>query len=211
MTSQFSEDYYLRGVEKGLSNYTDYKWMPERTLPFAKRLIEVLGIGGTDTVLDWGCALGFTVKALHQLGIDAWGYDTSEWAINNCDSQVKFRVHTTIKHDGYDHVLLKDLCEHLQPIDLMKTSDWLLASTRKSILVMVPLSEQVGGQYVRKEDDMDVTHVLRWPLEEWMNFFHRRIGDRDWQLQGSWHIAGLKPTSLSHKKSCGFITIRKIT
>lgn len=207
MINQFDEDYYLNGPASGKSNYVNYSWRPELTLPLAARLIEVMCIGANDTVLDFGAARGFTVKALLHYGIDAWGYDISEWAVANCDPEVVGRIHTSIQHGGYDHVLIKDVCEHLEVMTLMRVADHLIKTTRKSIMVIVPLTDRVGGQYVRKEDDMDSTHVIRWPLEDWMSFFQKRVADGPWTVSGSWHIPGLKPTSLSYIKSCGFVSL----
>lgn len=209
MTNQFDADYYLNGPASGKSNYINFHWIPELTLPMAQRLIEVMSIGTMDAVLDFGAARGYTVKALRCLGIAAWGYDISEWAVANCDPDVVNFVHNSIQHDAYDHVLIKDVCEHLEVMDLMRVSDQLLKATRKSILVIVPLTERVGGQYIRKEDDMDATHVIRWPLEDWMSFFQKRVADLPWTVSGSWHLPGLKPTSLSYIKSCGFVTLRR--
>lgn len=209
MNLPYDEDYYIRGISSGKSNYENYSWKPELTIPLAKSLVGVMGIESGDTVLDYGCARGYIVKALREIGVDAWGFDISTWAIQNCDEKVKRFLRNELPNLPVDRVLLKDLCEHLQVIDLMKAADWLLKYTRKGILIVVPLSSQVGGQYVRREDDMDVTHVIRWPLEEWMHFFNNRIPNHEWTLTGSWHLHGLKPASQTHPKSCGFIQLRR--
>lgn len=212
MQSPYTEDYYLRGPSAGLSNYVDYRWQEEPTMALAKRIVEVLGIEPGETVLDWGCARGYLVKALRRLSVVAYGYDISEWAIQNCDPEVKDAVFGNtplLITPKYDHITAKDVLEHLEPIDLMRTSELMLAKANVSILIMVPLTAHCGGQYVREEDDMDVTHRIRWPLEDWMEFFRRRIPGEEWVLQGSWHIPGLKPTSLSHPKSCGFILLTR--
>jgi hypothetical protein len=212
MQSPYTEDYYLRGIEKGLSNYVDYRWQEEPTMALARRIVEVLGVREGETVLDWGCARGYLVKAFRKIGINACGYDISEWAIANCDDDVVDfvdSVNPTMMHRNYDHITCKDVLEHVEPIDLLRTADLMLKMARVSILIMVPLTERVGGQYVRKEDDLDITHKIRWPLEDWMEFFRRRIPGEEWVLQGSWHIPSLKPTSLSHPKSCGFILLTR--
>lgn len=203
----YDEDYYLRGVAKGISNYTDYRWMEERTMAMAKRLIEVMGIRPGDRFLDFGCARGFAVKALRRLGVDAWGSDISKWAVENCDAEVRGYVHNDVQPGGYDHVLLKDLAEHLEPAELLHVIDRLLSIMEKSMLLVVPLSAVKDGPYVREEDNKDVTHIVRWPLEEWLRFL-QRPGD-EFVLTASWHIPGLKPTSLSSPESCGFIMIRR--
>lgn len=209
MDGPYNEDYYLRGEEKGISNYTDYRWMKDRTMPMAKRLIEVMGVKPGHTFLDIGCALGFTVKALRRLGVDAWGQDISKWAVKNCDPEVSRYVHNEIQHTEYDHVLMKDLTEHLHPRDLGKLISRVMLLEPQSVLIVVPLSEEINGPYVRAEDNKDVTHVIRWPLQEWMRFLHQPCNGEDYVLTGSWHIPGLKPTSLSHLGSCGFISIRR--
>jgi Methyltransferase domain len=209
MQSPYTEDYYLRGVEKGLSNYADYRWQEEPTMALARRIVEVLGIQPGETVLDHGCARGYLVKALRKIGINAQGFDISEWAIENCDPEVNGLVTNGLVQASYDHIISKDTIEHCEPIDLMRTADLILKLAQVSILIVVPLTERVGGQYVRKEDDLDITHKIRWPLEDWMEFFRRRILGEEWVLQGSWHIPGLKPTSLTHSKSCGFILLTR--
>ncbi len=210
LQDKYNEDYYLRGITLRISNYEDYRWLEERTMEMAKRIIEVLGIKEGDTLLDYGAARGFTVKALHRLGVDAWGYDVSEWAVANCDPEVKHRVHTTIKHQAYDFIWMKDLAEHLTIKELEVMFMEMFPRFRKKMIVIVPLAKTYEGDYVRQEDNADITHVIRWTLKEWMKFIADFAKDDSITVSGSWHIPGLKPTSFSHPKSCGFITIEKL-
>jgi len=49
-------------------------------------------------VLDVGCAYGELVKGLNDIGVEAYGVDGSEFAINNSDSSIKsklFKVNLT--------------------------------------------------------------------------------------------------------------------
>lgn len=210
MKCPFDEDYFLRGIETGKSNYQNYRWLEQRTISFAKSLISVLDIQTGETVLDFGAALGFTVKALKRLGVDAWGYDISEWAVKNCDEEVKHRIHSTIQHRYYDHVFAKDVFEHIEPVILASMLPDLLAMVGKTMLIMVPLSDAKGsGKYLRKEDNLDATHIIRWPLELWMSFVQGCVNGEQFTVSGSWHVPGLKPTSLSYMKSCGFVLLRK--
>lgn len=217
MQTPYTEEYYLRGKAAGVSNYENYRWLEEPTMVLAKRVVEAMNVKPGDTFLDFGCARGYLVKALRRLGVSACGHDISEWAVENCDPEVKGYVSTThFSIAGFDHIWCKDTAEHLEPVELAKILDRMLKIARKSILFIVPLARGGGefnidrGWYVRDEDNQDKTHIIRWTLERWMEFMWGQGIIGDWVLQGSWHIPGLKPTSLSHPKSCGFIMFRRI-
>ena len=68
---------------------TDYKdkkiW-----IPFFKMIADrVIADFKPETVLDAGCALGYLVESLRKGGVDAFGVDVSEYAINLTDSSIK--------------------------------------------------------------------------------------------------------------------------
>jgi len=86
---EYGKDYFEFGERKGISCYNHYRWLPERTLITASEITRRAHIGRTDRILDWGCAKGYLVKSLHQLGYKAYGTDTSHYAIKNSDSDVK--------------------------------------------------------------------------------------------------------------------------
>lgn len=213
MTNPFNEDYYLNGKKTGVSNYVDYRWLEEPTMALAKRVIEVMDIKPGDTFLDYGAARGYLVKAMRRLGVNAQGYDISEWAVQNCDPEVKGLMSNFHPNADFDHIWCKDTAEHMESSVLASTFEWMKKKARKSILFIVPLVKGGTGYnidnqwYVREEDNLDKTHIIRWTLERWMEFMSS--DGEEWQLQGSWHIPGLKPASLSCPKSCGFITIRR--
>ena len=60
----FDEDYFERGVQLGISGYTNYRWIPELTLPLCETMARYLGISKDDRILDFGCAKGYIVRAL---------------------------------------------------------------------------------------------------------------------------------------------------
>lgn len=211
-SSYYDADYYLDGLNSGKSNYENYSWLPDLTLPMADHLKRAMRIADGDTVLDVGCARGYLVKALRMRGVNAFGYDTSEWAIANCDEGVKGYVGNTLPGDRHDHVVMKDVAEHIHPDDLIHLLNTLLANTRKSMLLIVPLTSQINGLYLRPEDNADSSHVIRWPLEQWMRFINKTvIGGtcNEFVVAGSWHYPGLKPASSQTPESCGFIHITR--
>ena len=208
----YDEDYYLRGPQTGKSNYENYGWKPDLTLPMADHLKRVLHIKDDDTVLDFGCARGFLVKALRMRGVEAYGCDSSEWAVANCDEGVTPFITQEIPDGRFDHIIAKDVFEHIQPPQLAGILVTLLGSMRKSLLAIVPLSAREDDPYLRPEDNADPSHAIRWPLEEWLSFFHRcLVFDPNVIVTGSWHYPGLKPASSEVPKSCGFIQITRVS
>jgi len=206
MTTPYDSDYYLRGIETGKSNYTDYRWMPDLTLAMASNLTRHLGIRSGATVLDFGAARGFLVKAMRMLGVGAHGYDISEWAVENCDPESRPYMLREIS-GKYDWVICKDTLEHLTTVQLSETVERLLSMCERGMFVVVPLAAASGGDYVGPKDRMDITHVIRWTLEEWIGFLQSI--SLEFVVSGGYWIPGIKPEAYQHQQSCGFITLRR--
>lgn len=172
----YNEDYYCRGEELGLSLYTDYHWLPEQTLALAHKLVLRNDISEHETVLDFGSAHGYLVKALRILGYQAFGCDVSEYAVSQTPEDVKdFNVllHHPLdipKLGGspYDLILSRDVFEHIRYETLFST----LAQLKKScarMFVVVPLAE--NGKYVIPSAELDVTHIIREDAGWWQDQF----------------------------------------
>lgn len=203
----FNEGYYLRGEG---SNYLDYKWMGEVTLTFAIHLKNHLNMAEGSRVLDVGCARGYLVRALRMMRMKAYGYDISQWAIENCDPEVKGLVSTTLsaEPEEWDYVISKDSCEHIPVEQLKELIPRLCAATRKAILLIVPLTGYFGGKYLRPEDEADKTHRIRFNLTDWLLFLQPLA--KDFTVSGAYHIKGCKAASEAVPQSCGFLTLTRI-
>ena len=206
----YDADYYLNGVQSGKSNYVDYSWKPDLTLPMADWLKRTLHIKDSDTILDFGCARGFLVKALRMRGMNSFGCDSSEWAIENCDEGVKGYVSNVMPCERFDYIICKDVLEHVPLDELKPLIKRLIQSTRKSLLAIVPLTHVDGGPYLRDEDNADPSHCNAWPLETWMELFQTSVSPDEGYVTGSWHYPGLKPASSQVHKSCGFIQFNRV-
>jgi len=206
--SKFTEDYFVRGKETGLSNFEDYRWLPDQTISTATHLKRYLGLRDGDRLLDVGCARGFYVKALRMLGIDAHGYDVSEWAIANCDPEVKPFVSNYLNGATYDVVFSKDTFEHIHPKDLTALLERLLAVVKRKMFVIVPLAEKTGGAYVHPKEEKDATHVNRWILSDWIFFLQRCSSS--FVVTGGYMYPGLKPGAYEVERGYGFITLERI-
>jgi hypothetical protein len=74
--------------------------------------------------LDIGCAKGYLVEALHDLGVDSYGWDVSEWAVSDAPRSVRDRVAVVDLEEGipadrfhetFSLVTAFEVLEHLRP------------------------------------------------------------------------------------------------
>lgn len=142
MKNLYDEDYYERGLEKGISCYSNYRWIPELTIPMAATLIEYLNIKPSDLVLDFGCAKGYLVKAMRLLHRKAYGFDISDYAREEAPEDVKEYVYgPEWKQDRkYQWCIAKDVFEHI-PYEMIQ--HWLksIRKTCEHLFAAVPLGE----------------------------------------------------------------------
>ena len=206
----FDADYFLRGKETGKSLYTDYRWLPELTIPMAGAIVNHLGITYDHKILDFGCARGYTVKALRHLGYDAFGVDVSEWAIENADESTKpylsVLADSLLLEKGCDWVIAKDVLEHVQYV--ANVVPLLMGMARVGVFVVVPLSATDGGRYVVEDYEKDVTHVHRLTLATWAKMFMHP----GWSVEASYRVKGVKDNYYKPgwEAANGFITARRI-
>jgi hypothetical protein len=180
--SIYDEDYFLRGLETGKSLYSNYRWMPDLTIPMAHRIIRVLGLPAGAAILDYGCARGYVVKALRLLDINARGVDVSHWAIDHCAEETRPHLQeissaAEIARDvNYQAILAKDVLEHISEVHLVPTL-MILREVGAELLAIMPLAED--GKYVSPEHENDIGHQIRQPLEWW----EERFFEAGWSVQ----------------------------
>jgi 2-polyprenyl-3-methyl-5-hydroxy-6-metoxy-1,4-benzoquinol methylase len=174
MRDDYDENYYERGIELGISGYSNYMWLPEMTIPMCHHLVHHLQIDEHSRILDFGCAKGYVVQALKLLGYDAYGIDISEYAIGQASRAVAQRLACVTEPQnvidvmfsftagkGFTHIIAKDVLEH---VPYAQIDQWLKAL--RSLLVppgklyvLVPLADM--GKYRIPAYEQDVTHKIR--------------------------------------------------
>ena len=172
MSNLFNHDYFESGPSSGLSLYTNYRWLPHLTIPMAKSIYASLHLTSNSRVLDFGCAKGYLVKALRYLDVQAFGYDISEYAISEADTDVVDFLYNDLsklnKHPKFHWIISKDVFEHISKPEIksiLKT----MHSLTENIFLVVPLSRTTGMPYIVPEYELDVTHIIREPVEWWVN------------------------------------------
>ena len=203
--SQYNEDYYERGIDAGVSCYTNYRWMPKETLSMAQSIVEFADITKNDKILDFGCAKGFMVKALTMLNYECYGYDISSYALQEAEEIVKDRLFlgdNNYELDSYDTILAKDVLEH---IDYATLPSLLTKFAKKcrSLFVVVPLGD--GKVYNVPDYELDITHVIRENKEWWAKTF----SEAGFEVIKSEYLApGIKDQWAHYAKGNGFFLVQ---
>jgi 2-polyprenyl-3-methyl-5-hydroxy-6-metoxy-1,4-benzoquinol methylase len=92
---EFDREYFEQGPMTGKSLYTNYRWLPELTLPMCHHIITYFGITADARILDFGCAKGYSVHGLRMLGYEANGVDVFEYAISEASKGSKGSIFFT--------------------------------------------------------------------------------------------------------------------
>ena len=129
------------------------------------------------TVLDVGCAIGLLVESLHVRGVDARGFDVSEWAVSQAPPEIRERLWAQSATDEiagrYDLVLSVETVEHLEPADAHVAIARMAAVTDQILLSTTP------------EDFAEPTHLNVRPVEYWAELLAAHDFFRDPEFDAS--------------------------
>lgn len=188
MNSYYDAEYYESGLESGKSCYQNYRWVPELTIPMAMTLIDNLGIDRTDTILDFGCAKGYLVKAFRLLHRKAYGVDTSDYALENADPDIKAFCKPSLAQSifptWFNWVIAKDVFEHIEKERLSVVLPSLIGT---NLFACIPLGE--NGKFRSPANDIDKSHVVCEDEDWWISMFH----NHGWEVKKfTFRIDGIK-------------------
>ncbi|MBN2549200.1 MAG: methyltransferase domain-containing protein [Anaerolineales bacterium] len=130
-----------------------------------------------ETVLDAGCALGFLVEDLRQHGIQAYGMDISEYAIQHVQAEIApyCRVGSITEPlpQEYDLIICIEVLEHLPASQVGQAIKNLCARTPAVLFSSTPY------------DYKETTHLNCQPVEYWAEQFARHGFFRDVDFDAS--------------------------
>jgi len=116
-------------------------------------------------VILWGCGIGQRVYVLNQLGVNAYGVELSQYAVDNSITNVIQGDIRTFKpsQNQEDLHIAYDVLEHLEYRDLDKAINSLM-KTKKYILISVPFK---GNPNL----EADPTHIIKEDRDWWIKQF----------------------------------------
>ena len=210
MQNKFDEDYFENGIITGKSCYVNYRWISELTIKMAHKLIIYLGLKTSDSLLDFGCAKGYLVKALRILEIEAYGCDISEYAINNIDHEVAKYCYLNNQNclpfeQTFDWIISKDVLEHLEE-ELIDEFLLLARQRTNQMFHVVPLGDEKGN-FIISAYNSDDTHIQKKPLDWWIEKFRLH----GWtNISYTFRVPGVKDNwTKEYPKGNAFFTVKK--
>jgi len=168
--SPYNESYYTQ------KNYISYLERRERYTRMINelndRLIKPLALDKFlkhGTIVDYGCGVGFSTKALIEIGYKAIGYDPSVWAVEwgKKNLGLKGTEITDKKNEipGHCSLMLSfDVFEHMSSDEI---ADTLAYFSPIYLLVRIPLANTDNGDYVLSVSENDPTHIMRLTRSSW--------------------------------------------
>jgi protein-L-isoaspartate(D-aspartate) O-methyltransferase len=165
MNEIYDKDYFENGIKMQKSGYENYRWLPDRIYKEVRAVINLLGIEPGQTVLDFGCAKGYWVRGFREYGINAFGCDTSDYALLTADETVRAYLTKDIPDRKFDYIVSRNTFEHLSEKELERVLKKFTKMTN-IIFFTVPLINPQTKEYVMQVPD--ITHKIRWTNAQWL-------------------------------------------
>jgi len=187
----FSEDYMNFGYdyfdnEKYFVGYHGYNY-DGRFRKTAEKMVEYYNLEKGSKILEIGCAKGYLLVEFHYLGMDVYGIDLSEYAVNHVHPDLKNKIKigrlSEMKYDDnyFDFLLTKELLPHLQMDELLQ----FLAETQRisngKIFHMIQCGRNEKELKLMKK--WDNTHQILMTPNQWVDFFNKHFYNCDYQFK----------------------------
>jgi len=172
----YDEDYFEHGLK---SNWDlGYTWprfagLFQETAAFLNSMFSE-----ASSYLDIGCAKGFLMRALHELGKECWGFDHSKWAIEHAEECARsFILQASVDDISYnrqfDVLLALSIFESLTEAQALSFLCRARAWTRQAIFATIPSVQQEKEEGWSKQNDYDLSHITIKSRQWWHELFLR--------------------------------------
>ena len=179
----FGADYFQHGC--GRPYERDEEWL-RFFEGIAKRIVADIN---PRTALDAGCAMGFLVEGLRKYGVESYGIDISEYAIEKVHPSIKdFCWRGSITDplpQRYDLIICIEVLEHLKPSQTETAIEILCHHADDLLFSSTPF------------DYKEVTHFNVRPPEYWAELFAKQGYFRDVDFDASF----ITPWAVRYQKS----------
>lgn len=178
---KFSQKYFDGPRKYGYGGYYyDGRWKS-----VAKRIVKQYNLDKSSKILDIGCGKGFLVKDLLDLGMDSYGLDISEYAVKNCENDVKGRIHLgnavnlPFSNNTFDFVISINCIHNLNKKNCIKALREItrVAKSNKSF-VQVDSYNNVEEKSLLK--DWLLTAITYYQPKKWIKLFNEAGYKGDW-------------------------------
>ncbi len=128
--------------------------------------------------LDIGCAKGFLVRALREQGKDCWGFDHSQWAIDQTEESIKpFIIQAGVDNVKYDRefdvLLALSIFESLTESQVFSFLSRVRIWARQAIFATIPSFETEQEERFLRAHDQDLSHIMIRSRQWWHDLFLR--------------------------------------
>ena len=181
----YDKDYFENGHKTGKSGYSNYQWLGEPTLKMSNSIIRYCDLEINNSILDYGCAKGFLIKAFKLNGfVNTFGCDVSKYAVENADAEVKKDITLLDNNKNiceqfngkvFDLVISKDVFEHI-PLNYLPELLYQLSKISKKMFLAIPLGDE-SNRFLIPEYHNDASHVTIISDRNWTDLFKK-----DWEI-----------------------------
>ena len=166
LSMNFDEEYYK---SKNYHDYLDRYGRYQKLAGELDGLFKSLGLQTfvrNGSILDYGCAVGFLIKALRECGYrNISGVEISKWAREICKKEgihLSSERHLSIPKNL---IFFLDVLEHISNDDIYKIFNKI---TSDFIIVRIPVTNTDNGKFVLDISENDPTHINRKTKKSWI-------------------------------------------
>ena len=177
--------HYFDGTRKyGYGGYYD----DGRWIKVAQNIINYYKLNKGSKILDIGCAKGFLVKELNNLGMNAFGIDISKYAISKSPDSVKKKLivsnllHMPFKNNTFDLVLCINTLHNLSKNNCEKGIIEILRVGKKKFYL------QVDSYYNLKQKKLFLDWVLTAQYHDYPNEWRKLFKKTGYNYDYNWTI-----------------------